>query len=125
MPITDPTIRSWIDEFEEDTGIQITVEYVNGKLVLRTNEQLDIFVLGVPVWRSIGTLIKEMVVPGYPVGNVPKKSPSASWLLVLVDVGFTAVNWYNWLRDTWDYYPDYDRAYGHKKYGGNYWRLDD
>lgn len=94
-------------------------------MVLRTDEQLDIFILGVPVWESIGTLIKEMAVPGYPVGNIPKKTPSANWLLVLVDVAATAYNWYNWLQDNWDYYPDYDRAYGHKKYDGDYWRVDD
>ena len=29
MPITNPTIQSWLDEFEEETGIEITVEYVN------------------------------------------------------------------------------------------------
>ena len=125
MPITNPTIQSWIEEFEEDTGLEITVEYIDGRLLLRTNQQLDVFILGIPVWESIGNLIKEIIVPGYPLGSIPKKTPGAIWLLVLVDVAATGYYWYNWLQDNWDYYPDYDRTYGHRKYGGNYWRLDD
>ena len=125
MPITNP-IQSWLDEFEEETGIEITVEYVNGELILRTNEHFDVYIYGVPVWDSVGKIIREVADPSYSATNLPSRPTSgAGWIILLVGSVATAAEMYQWLQENWDYYPDYDRAYGHKKYGGDYWRVDD
>ena len=93
-------MQSWIDEFAEETGIDITAEYVNGEIMLRTNELFDVYINGTPLWESIGEIIREVADPSYSETNLPARPTSpVGWLIILVGTVATAYEMYQWLQE--------------------------
>lgn len=96
MPITNPTIQSWIEEFEENIGIEVTVEYINGELMMHTNEYyIDFYIDGEVVLEELGEIIREVVDPSFSVTSLPERpTHPVGWLIILVGVVATAVEMY-------------------------------